>query len=342
MAVRDVTSLDVARLAGVSRTAVSLVLNGHADGNVAIGSQEKILAAAKKLGYKPNSIAVSLRNQRTSTLGIVTDQIVSSPFAGRVISGASGAALERGYVVLVIDTDQLPERDPEAIETLQQRRVDGLIYAAGSLHELDVPDQLLAQPAALANCFDSQQRLMAVVPDEFDGSRSATELLLGLGHRRIVLLQGGKGDATPLREQGYRSAMDRAGLKWRAQKVVPCGWNIDGGYRAAEAVLTGTERPTAILCSNDRSATGVLLFAASAGIRVPEQLSVVGYDDQEFVAANLVPALTTVALPHAEIGAETAKRLIDIIERRSTSTRPEKVLMKCPLVIRKSSGPAPA
>lgn len=129
MAARKATALDVAKVAGVSRSAVSMVLNGNVKGNVSKEAQERIRAAAKELSYLPNPVAVSLRNQRTATLGIVTDEIVTSPFAGRLVSGATNAALARGYMILVVDTEHIPGRDELAIDALQHRRVDGLIFA---------------------------------------------------------------------------------------------------------------------------------------------------------------------------------------------------------------------
>ena len=326
-------------MAGVSRSAVSMVLNGNIKGNVAKDAQERIRAAAKELNYLPNPVAVSLRNQRMATRGIITDEIVTSPFAGRLVSGATNAALARGYMILVVDTEHIPGREGLAIEALQHRRVDGLIYATGSLQPYIPSGPFRAQPAALANCFDPEDRLPAVVPDEVTGSRRATELLLELGHRRIALLGGDDDNAALLREHGYRSAMDRAGLTAGDQQVIVTGWDINQGYRAAESVLQEPGRPTAILAANDRVATGILLYAATAGIQVPQQLSVVGYDDQQNVAANLVPALTTVALPHAEIGAIAVKRVLDELE--GSERRTERVLVPCPLITRQSTAPAP-
>lgn len=338
MAARKATALDVAKVAGVSRSAVSMVLNGNIKGNVSKDAQERIRAAAKELNYLPNPVAVSLRNQRTSTLGIVTDEIVTSPFAGRLVSGATNAALARGYMILVVDTEHIPGRDELAVEALQHRRVDGLIHATGGLKPYTPPELFRSQPSALANCFDPQDTLPAVVPDEVTGSRRATELLLDLGHRRIALLGGDDQNAALLREQGYRAAMTAAGLDRHHQRVIVTGWDIDQGYRAAESVLQEPNRPTAILAANDRVATGILLYAAAAGIKVPEGLSVVGYDDQQYVAANLVPALTTVALPHAEIGAIAVDRVLDELEGRGRRT--ERVLVPCPLITRQSTAPA--
>ncbi|MCU1574760.1 MAG: degA4 [Micrococcaceae bacterium] len=344
MSKRKATALDVAQRAGVSRSAVSLVLNGRANGNVTAERQERVLRAAAELDYTPNSVALSLRNQRTSTIGIVTDEIVTSPFAGRLISGASRAAQDRGYMVLVVDTEQDSSRETTAVQQLIHRQVDGIMYATGGLRLVAAPPAMLTLPGIFANCIDTSSRLRSVVPAEVEGERAATQLLLDLGHRRIVLLTGtASSPATPQREQGYRQAMDAAGLGPGQQRVHLTGWDIDEGYRAAAAVLAD-DRPTAVICSNDRVATGVLLYAAAAGLRVPQDLSVVGYDDQQHVAANLVPALTTVALPHAAIGQRAITLLLDDIEATGDASAPTgetAIQVPCQIIQRASTGPAP-
>ena len=139
--------------------------------------------------------------------------------------------------------------------------------------------------------------------------------------------------------------MDEAGLGREQQHVHTTGWDIDEGYRAAASVLGGRDRPTAIVCSNDRVATGVLLYAAAAGLRVPQDLSVVGYDDQQNLAADLVPALTTVALPHAEIGAAATSMLLDAVEGitpAAENTGAGTLLMPCRIIPRASTATVPA
>ncbi|MGP4032800.1 LacI family DNA-binding transcriptional regulator [Pseudarthrobacter sp. 1C304] len=343
---RKATALDVAQRAGVSRSAVSLVLNGRANGNVTAERQERVLRAAAELNYTPNSIALSLRNQQTSTIGIITDDIVTSPFAGRLISGASRTALARGYMVLVVDTEHDAARESAAAQQLVHRQVDGIMYATGSLREITAPPGMLTLPAILANCTDAGSQLQSVIPAEVDGGRAAAQLLIDLGHRHITLLTGTlSSPAAPQREQGYREAMNEAGLGPEQQHVHTTGWDIDEGYRAASSVLGGRDRPTAIICSNDRVATGVLLYAAAAGLRVPQDLSVVGYDDQQNLAANLVPALTTVALPHAEIGAAAMSLLLDAVEGKAPAAEQPaagNLLMPCRIIPRASTAAVPA
>lgn len=337
---RNPTAADVAREAGVSRSAVSMVLNNNADGNVSPTAQQRIREAVQRLGYVPNAVAVALQSQRTNTIGVITDEIVTSPFAGRIISGAGSVARPAGYVLTVADTEGVPGRDLELAEALIHRHVDGLVYATGGLVELDPPEPLLHRPAVLANCYDPQERLAAVIPDEVTGMRRATEHVLGLGHRRIALLTGtSDSPATPLRRQGFEAACEEFGREGLRLTVEPTGWEIQDGYRAAQRLLALPEPPTAVLASNDRTATGVLLCAAASGLRVPEDLSLVGVDDQQSVADQLVPALTTVALPHLRIGARAVELLLEQLHGVEVPPAVERI--DCPLIVRASTGPAP-
>ncbi|MCD4850986.1 LacI family DNA-binding transcriptional regulator [Arthrobacter sp. AK01] len=346
---RKATALDVAKRAGVSRSAVSLVLNGRGDGNVAKESQDRIRAAALELNYSPNAIALSLRNQRSRVIGILSDEVVVSPFDGNIIGGADDIARSRGFVTVVMDTERDSARDAGAIETLLDRQVDGLMYVTVGLKPIDVPQGMLRVPSVLANCYDAlpEPQLHHVIPDEVTGGREATEHLLQLGHRDIALLAGYEDSpAAPLRVQGYRDAHAAANVPLRSDRIVMAGWDIDAGYRGAMKLLddvSPADRPTAIMCANDRLAVGVTLAAARLGLSVPGDLSVMGYDDETRIADTMVPALTTMALPLREIGRAAMTTLLDTIEGTNTTGKGTTVetMVPCRLVIRESTGPAP-
>lgn len=342
---RKATSQDVADLAGVSRSAVSLVLNGHGAGNIAPDKQALIIEAARQLRYTPNAVALSLRSRRSSTIGVVTDAIATSAFGGQLLQGAADAAAAEGYLLLVIDTQQDVEQEARAYESLQNRQVDGFLFAAMSLRPYDAPPALRGAPSALANCYAPDDSMTAFIPDEVAGSRSVTQHLIDAGHRDIAMLTGTSDVvASGLREQGFAAAMTSAGLSPAAPIVA--GWEIDKGYAGAVHVLTARRaRPTAIVCANDRSAVGVMLAAAQLGLSVPGDLSVVGYDDDENVAPWLVPALTTVRLPHREMG-ERAMRVVLAGAQDDTPAAPlgepirtPPTLLDCPLVVRDSVAP---
>ncbi|MDP9885628.1 LacI family transcriptional regulator [Sinomonas atrocyanea] len=359
---RKATALDVARRAGVSRSAVSLVLNGRGDGNVAKDAQERILAAAAELSYTPNAIARSLRDQRSRVIGLVSDQAVTSPFDGEVIAGADALARSRGFVTLATDTEQDAVRDLDAVRTLLDRQVDGLIYVTVGLHALHVPDGMLSVPSALANCYASAdspagaEGLPSVQPDEVAGGRDAAAHLIALGHRRIAFLGGEyTSPAVALREAGFRAAMAEAGLPVREDWVLEAGWDIAPGHRAATALLSASasERPTALLAGNDRAAVGMVLAAASLGLEVPRDVSIMGYDDERRVAEVMVPPLSTVALPLRKIGEEAMRAVLGALAAEASSARTtpaasagapaaEPLLVPCRLVERASTAPAPA
>jgi LacI family transcriptional regulator len=350
-----VRAADVAKRAGVSRTAVSFVLNNNDSGNIAIATRERILAAAAELGYQPNRVAQSLRRQRTHVIGLVTDAIASSPFAGRLLGGAVERATRDGYVVVVFDSQDHPEREQAAADELANRQVDGLIYATMGLRDLaSLPTTRL--PMVLANCHMDGDTYRAVVPDDRGGGKAAAEHLLRLGHRRITMLTGPGISARrshragnisgPLRSHGFRAAMRSAGVAAADSPVVSAGWDIDHGYHGAMQVLAGpggralpaANRPTAIFAVTDRVATGVLLAAAHLGLDVPGDLSLVGFDDQEALAANVVPALTTLALPHAVMGERAVELLLDTLADRVDPQAPRRLYLPCPVVSRDSAG----
>ncbi|NBE55650.1 LacI family DNA-binding transcriptional regulator [Streptomyces boluensis] len=335
------TSRDVARLAGVSHTAVSFVFNGRAEGNLSADTQERIKEAAARLGYRPNAVARGLRRSRTAVLGMVTDHIATSPFAGALLRGAMETAWGRDHLVLTVDSTGDPAKEAAAVAELLDRRVDGIIYAAMSLRSARVPEGLGATPTVLANCLAEDGSRAAVIPAERAGGRAAARLLLDAGHRRLALVGGLDDIATPERLRGFRDALRTVDQLARKDWLLRCGGEISAGYEGALRLLDGVpaaERPTGIVCFNDRVAAGVLHAASRLGIDVPGELSLVGYDDQEHMAAFLTPALTTVALPHRAMGETAAGLLLDAIEA-GVEPVVEVRRLECPVVLRGSLAP---
>lgn len=351
---RRPTAKDVADLAGVSRSAVSMVLNGRAEGNIAPDKQLAVREAAEKLGYTPDSVARSLRLQRTQTVGVVTDAIATSPFGGRLLEGAVAAAERHGYVLVVMDTHFDAAREEGAYRTLVDRRVDALLYAAMSYSRYRSPEVLQRAPSALANCIDSAGAVLGFVPDEVAGAAAAAQVLVDAGHRDVVLLAGDQRNETyddllavPRREAGYRRALEAACVRW--QEPVRGGWEVRPGYEAALAVLQRDDRPTALLCANDRVAAGAVLAACHLGLRVPQDVSIVGYDDDENFAAPMVPPLTTVRLPFREMGERALEHVLGLLADpeapapegvgRGLDDGEIAVALDCPLVERGSVAP---
>lgn len=338
------TSKDVARLAGVSHTAVSFVFNGRAQGNLSAETQEKIRKAAEQLDYRPNAVARGLRRRRTAVIGLVTDEIATSPFAGRLLRGAMDMAWSSEHLVLTVDSGQDPVAEDAAVAELLDRRVDGIIYAALSLRRARVPEGLHRTFAVLANCLPEDGSLSAVIPAERAGGRTAARVLLDAGHRRVALVGGLDDIATAERLRGFRDVLRTVGLTAEKDWIMRTGGEIAAGYQGALRLLDGVpahRRPTGIVCYNDRVAAGVLHAAARLGLDVPAELSVVGYDDQEHMAAFLSPPLTTVALPHRAMGETAVRLLLDAID---SGTAPPVTTrrLECPVVTRGSVGPAPS
>jgi LacI family transcriptional regulator len=350
---RKATALDVARLAGTSRSAVSMVLNGRAEGSVAREAQVRIREAARQLDYRPNQVARSLRDRRSHVVGLVSGNAVTSAFDGAIIAGANALAERFGFLTLATDTEQDEERTVGAVRTLLDRTVDALIFLTSGLNTIVVPEECRAVPSALANCFPREppaSRFPAFIPDEVQGGADAARHLIGLGHARIAFLGGTMTTPAVLwREQGFREAMLAAGLPIREHWVHRAGWDIVSGHAAAVRVLDGSadERPTALIAANDRAAVGMVLAAASLGLRVPGDLSIVGYDDEQRLADQMVPALTTVALPQRRMGEEAMRAVLlgvgldagDAPDLRTLPGAPDVRLVPCVLRERHSTAP---
>jgi LacI family transcriptional regulator len=326
---------DVAHRAGVSATTVSHVLNDAPGKRINEDTRARVRQAASELGYQPNGVARSLRLQRSQILALVSDEIATTPHAGQIILGAQEAASRRGWLLMFVNSGGDPDTESAEIQALQQRQVDGFLYATMYHREVLIPDQLDGFPTVLLDARTADPRFSSVVPDEVGGGRTATQVLLDHGHRRIGFATNVDDiPATRGRLEGYRQALVAAGIPPDEALVISAQSDTGGGLRAGRALLDLDDRPTAIFCFNDRMAMGVYHAAAERGLRIPDDLSVVGFDNQELIADGLRPGLTTVALPHYEMGAWAVENLIRRIERPETEV--EQVRLRCPLVSRRS------
>lgn len=332
---------DVAALAGVSTATVSLALN-NPEARIAADTRARVRAAAAELGYTPNNLARGLRTQRTRTIGLVGDRVATTPYAVQMILGAQEAAWEHGNVLMLVSTGGDQALESAALEALLDRQVDGLLYTTMYHRVITPPEAVLTIPAVMLDAEAPGTAVTSVVPDEVRGGHDATRLLIDAGHRRIAHLPDiDDAPAAGLREQGYRAALTEAGLPVDESLVLRAPAFSAGGAAAATQLLTRPDRPTAIFAYNDRMAMGVYRAARRLGLDIPGDLSVMGYDDQELVAAELDPGLTTMALPHREMGRWAAHRLIRMITDPEQSTTPEARLEPCRVVERGSVGPPP-
>ncbi|MER6081389.1 LacI family DNA-binding transcriptional regulator [Streptomyces sp. NPDC001833] len=330
--------MDVARLAGVSPATVSFVLNRTSGQTISDETRQRVLQAVAELGYRPNRAAQGLRQGRSATVGFVSHDVDFGEFAAAAIKGAHEACTRQGNLLLLVNTGGSNRRAGQLITDLLDRQVDALIFAAVGTRPVTLPDAATRVPTVLLNCFAPNDPVPAIVPDEERGGREATQALLDLGHRDIAYLTGNPGQwATKARLRGFREALRGAGLDPREQTVLSGNYHADSGHDLVRTLLRRGPLPTAIMCGNDRMAVGALLGLLEAGVRVPEDVSVMGYDDQFQLAAEIRPALSTVRLPYDAMGRQAAERLA----QGRTAAPAGRALVHCPLVMRDSTA-APA
>ena len=335
MTSKRVTLADVARKAGLSPAAASMILNGRPDTRLSADAHERVHAAAAELGYRPNVAARGLRTDRTLTIGFISDVVATTRFASGLIKGALEAAEQAGHVVLVLETGGEPARESVAIEAVLDRQVDGIIFATMRARELFVPDLPASTRAVMLNATNARYPA-SVLPDEERGGRDAVRLLAEAGHRDGIVLIGQndqveqnlfRSATVAQRIFGVRDEMARRGLEFFSEESC-WDWEPDYGYDITSALLDRGAPVKALLCMNDRLAFGAYQALAERGLRVPDDVSVVSFDNDE-IAAYLRPGLTTIALPHEEMGRRAVELLLG-------DGNPEQLLVPMPVVERGS------
>jgi LacI family repressor for deo operon, udp, cdd, tsx, nupC, and nupG len=329
---------EVAKRAGVSPSTVSRVLSQP--DVVSAKTRTRVLRAVDVLGYTPNSTAKNLRTARTGKL-LVTVPDISNPFFSLILQGIEDAAQREEYAVLLGDTQHDERREQRYALMLNSKEADGLIFLGHRLPEAAQTRIRAAAPrcAPVVNgCeFNPSLGVPSVHIDNARAAADAMSLLYDLGHRRIGIVSGPL--VSPLSRERLRGASavakDRGA---EAPNVAGGDFTIESGAAAASRLLAGPDRPTAIFCFNDEMAMGVLDHARQAGLDVPRDLSVAGFDDIRF-ARYTQPALTTIAQPMREIGEGTVKLLLAILA--DDSTTPPSVTLPHRLVVRASTAPTP-
>lgn len=304
---------DIARHLGLSRSTVSFVINDRADIKIAEETKRRVWEAVTELGYRPHAAARSLASSRTNLLGLVTD-IASSPFGGGIITGAQRAAWERGQVLLIVSIDADASADAAMLEMLLERRIEGLIYATAGHIPVSLPASAAEVPVVLVHCEDREGRYPSIVPDEEHGGYTATRRLIDTGHRRIGLVNLDAPIPSVGRRRGYERALLEAGMEVDPALIASGPADAGAGFELTRQMLRVEDPPSALFCGTDRMAMGAFDAVREAGLRIPDDVAVVGYDDQEIVAAYLRPALTTIALPFEEMGAAAVEALNGDVE----------------------------
>ena len=341
MQVRSATLREVANLSGFSVTTVSHVLNEVSGKRIAEDTRTRIKQAAEQLQYRPNRLAQGLRNQRSHTLGFVSDLVATTPFAGQLILGAQEAASAAGMLLLLLSSGGDPDLEDRELRALLDRQVDGVVYASMYHRIVSPPARLADGPAVLLDARTADGQFSSVVPDEFGGAVAAVRELLDHGHRRIGFCTDLSDiPATRARLAGYRQALAEGGIEFDPSLVDASTGEAAGGFASAQRLLGGPDRPTGLFCFTDRIAFGAYQAASDLGLSVPQDVSIVGFDDQELISANLRPGLTTMALPHYAMGKWAVEALLDQIDHRR-ETPVVHQLMPCPLVRRASVSTPP-
>ncbi len=331
-----VTLHKLARAAGVSVATASRALN-EGSHPVNEATKQRILTLAEQMGYKPNLIARGLRTDRTLTIGIIVDSIVS-PFTPIIIRGIQDHLQERHYFSFIINTDRDPAYESRAIDDLVGRSIDGVIHVELRLRGANPALDLVSKPYVFVHRLFSRADRNSVSVDDNYGAHLAMDHLARLGHTRIAYIGGPSGwDASANRLAGYGEALASRGIEYDPRLVSEGNWELQSGFRAARSFLDipERERPTAIFAANDLMALGAIYAIQSAGLRVPEEIAVVGYDDRE-IASLSRPTITTVTLPCYEMGMASARLLLDLLNKHVEVS--DAIVTRGRLIVRESSG----
>jgi len=323
---------DIARLARVSHPTVSRALQNSPLVNAK--TAEKIRRIARESGYRASAVARGLVTRRTRTIGLAVTS-VSDPFTSQVVSGIEQAASDHGYCVFLADSNADPDREKKIVQSFAERRVDGIIVTSSRVGALYLP--LLSEmmvPIVLLNDQYPGAFVHSVMICNQEGTRAVAEHLLGLGHRRIAYIGDQFGyQSDTERHAGYREALDAAGIPPLPELVVQGDGKPEAAVRAMEQLLALGDPPTAVCCYNDMTALGAMRAIRMRGLRVPEDISIAGFDDL-FVASYTDPPLTTVRQPMRRMGQLAMENLIKLMSGEESAVR---IKIRPELIVREST-----
>jgi LacI family transcriptional regulator len=332
----SVTIKDIAKLANVSHTTVSRALNDSP--LIQEETKRRIKAMAEELGYIPNFNAKSLVLDRSYNVGLFFSTLNTGTSAGFFHDAVRGVneVIKSGYNLVVKGIDDYNSGGGSDFLSVTKRSFDGIIIVSQTAEDDPFIEHVRSKeiPLVILNRFLEDNRLINIVSDEEQGAYHIVEYLALQGHRRIAMIEGKEGfRSTQVRKQGYLKALERHGIAVTPDLTVRGRYTLESGYKAMKLLLRLPELPTAVFCSNDEMAVGAIRAIREHGLRVPEDISIAGFDDNVY-AAFISPALTTVRRPIAQISKEGAIRLLQSIDRKEY--RPETVYLKTELVVRDS------
>ena len=324
----SVSIKDIAKVAGVSPSTVSRALSDHP--RISLETKERIRRLATEMGYSPSAVARSLVTQRTSIIGLAMAW-VSDPLLAQVVRGIEDTALEHGYTVILSSFYGEPDREKEVLSTFRERRVDGIIIKSSCLDTY--PHSLLSQFGLPIVLINRPEYIYSVSTNNLHGGRLATEYLLDLGHSRIGYIAAEIGRRTNLdRLKAYKEALQGRGIAFDPTLVAMGDGYARGGKEAMCRLLTLPSPPTAVFCYNDLTAIGAALAVREAGLQVPDDISLVGFDDIE-LTTYCHPPLTTVRQPAYKLGHRAMKMVLALMVDGQKATS---VMLEGELVARRS------
>src|SRR5262249_34057921 len=331
--VKHVTMEDVAREAGVSRALVSLVMRDSP--KVSDKRRARVLIAAQRVGCRPNAMARGLASRRTRTIGVLLNDL-RNPFFAEMMDGIVEAADELDYRLLIGTGRREAAGERRAVDAFFEHRADGLLLVSPRLPLREVLAIGRSTPTVAVGRPLKDTHVDSVTNDDVTGAKLAVRHLAGLGHRRIAHVDGGRGAGASARRRGYVREMEKLGLE---PLVVPGEFTEAAGVRAAERLLDGKTHPTAVFAANDLVAVGALDRLEDAGLRVPGDISIIGYDNT-FLAALHHISLTTIDQPRPDIGRLALTTLVERIDGVRSDAVHHRV--EPSLVVRGTTGPPPA
>jgi LacI family transcriptional regulator len=327
------TLLQVAQRAGVSRSTASFVLAGrHADMRISEDARQRVLRAAQELDYRPNLMARSLRTKVTRTVALISDTLASDPYAGAALHGSLAAAVAHGHLLFIGETEGDPVVEEKLISDFLDRQVDAFIYASMFTRYVRLPRLLNDRPVVLLNCLTrAASPHHAVIPDEHAAGVTAARTLLDAGHRGGIHLVG-NASARVFAARERLAGIGSAGARLAAP--IECDWWPESAYEAVSRALRDGLAPRALICLNDRIALGAYQALRAAGRTIPDEVSVISFDDSD-LAAWLRPQLTSISLPHYELGWQAVETLL------GPPSEPAVHRLPMPVRLRASIGKAP-
>jgi len=333
--VKAVTIRDVARFAGVSPATVSKVLNNKP--YVSAAANARVLDAVSKLNFRANTIARSLKKNKTLTIGLITDDL-EGVFTMSMMRGVEDVTSAQGFSVFLCNSYGKPGREKEHLEVLLAKQVEGIILLSGyRVRERGAPVMpIVGLPVVYLYQYTHETNAPCIVPDDFGGGKLAAHYLLSLGHRRIGFINGpAHYEASHARQAGYQEAVTEAGIQYDPALVRVGKWHESSGYQLAHQLMRLSEPPSALFCASDSLAVGALDAIHELNLRVPEDVALVGFDNRTFSQYQR-PPLTTVALPLLEMGRLAGQVLLDAILNGTQEHIIHRV--SCQLIQRQSCG----